>query len=597
MRILTNRALLTLSALLFACSVDAPTPKGTDRSSSSRPPSDEAAEDDDAPRVLELTADLPDAAINVPYVAALTTRKSIGKVRFELTWGALPPGLTLSEAGEISGIPSEFGDYAFGVTAEDYQGATGKAEFALEVTRKRWLVYEARPGDTAETRVFAVDLAAPGLPNHELQADDEYDAFSLPPREVVWSDDGRLVALLGSKDAGAALFVIDMSGASPGAARELAAGPTITVHGWAPGATRLAYSLDDTRSLLTIDAADPEDVPQNHGTGDSASWATSEFLLCENQDTGIFTVRFDETGRGETRATLLNERYVVAQSFLSRVLLTHIHNEGAAGNHSILFDLNANASYGVIVDSSRSFIHASPNFRFGAHAPSDDGWAVVQLNPLTTGSLHGVPVSEVVPGSAAHWSPNSQWIVIDGSGGQIARLDDTISVEDPASFQPLGGDDGSLNAPAFSADSRWLQFERPWSGTFPGDDYEPAVQYLVDLDDDPLAPIPILSEPRAESAFSPNSRYFARASNQGDVNRTELFLVTLDDDLAPVKVTHADVAVGNVIENVTFTADSLALIYTDRASGAFLVDPEKAEGGARPQRLTRLTVTAVAEQK
>lgn len=53
----------------------------------------------------------------------------------------------------------------------------------------------------------------------------------------------------------------------------------------------------------------------------------------------------------------------------------------------------------------------------------------------------------------------------------------------------------------------------------------------------------------------------------------------------------------NVIENVTFTADSLALIYTDRASGAFLVDPEKAEGGARPQRLTRLTVTAVAEQK
>lgn len=46
---------------------------------------------------------------------------------FAVTAGTFPPGLTLSESGAVSGVPTGGGDYLFTVTATDAEGATGSA--------------------------------------------------------------------------------------------------------------------------------------------------------------------------------------------------------------------------------------------------------------------------------------------------------------------------------------------------------------------------------------------------------------------------------------------------------------------------------------
>ncbi len=76
-----------------------------------------------------LTETLTNAATNQPYSLQLTASGAN-----PLTWtlsGKLPAGLSLSEAGLISGTPTKAGKYSFTVTAENSYGKTSKP-FTLE---------------------------------------------------------------------------------------------------------------------------------------------------------------------------------------------------------------------------------------------------------------------------------------------------------------------------------------------------------------------------------------------------------------------------------------------------------------------------------
>ncbi|MFN7973831.1 MAG: Ig domain-containing protein [Acidobacteriota bacterium] len=76
---------------------------------------------------------LPSGTVNSPYSQVLSAGGGTGPYTFSVTAGALPPGLTLSTAGLISGTPTTAGTFNFDVTATDVTGCTGVRSYSLTI--------------------------------------------------------------------------------------------------------------------------------------------------------------------------------------------------------------------------------------------------------------------------------------------------------------------------------------------------------------------------------------------------------------------------------------------------------------------------------
>ncbi len=85
---------------------------------------------------------LNNGVIDTPYSASLTITGT-GTKKVELERGLLPTGLTLSDAGVISGTPTEAGTFVFSVVASNNYGVCSK-EFTIEI------LLEAASTDTQE---------------------------------------------------------------------------------------------------------------------------------------------------------------------------------------------------------------------------------------------------------------------------------------------------------------------------------------------------------------------------------------------------------------------------------------------------------------
>jgi hypothetical protein len=68
---------------------------------------------------------LPAATTGAPYAQLITAGGGTAPYTFSVTSGTLPPGLTLSAAGLVSGIPTTGGTYVLAITATDANGCVG----------------------------------------------------------------------------------------------------------------------------------------------------------------------------------------------------------------------------------------------------------------------------------------------------------------------------------------------------------------------------------------------------------------------------------------------------------------------------------------
>ena len=84
-----------------------------------------------APLVINPAA-LPAAVINVPYSTTLTSTGGQGPFTWALASGTLPPGLTISPGGVISGTPTTLGSTRFKVSVTDSQIPTAAVDIAAE---------------------------------------------------------------------------------------------------------------------------------------------------------------------------------------------------------------------------------------------------------------------------------------------------------------------------------------------------------------------------------------------------------------------------------------------------------------------------------
>lgn len=90
-------------------------------------------------------ATLPDATQGTPFSQALTASGGIAPYTFAVTEGALPPGLTLSSAGVISGTPSTMGSFSFTITATDSLGCPGTQAYTMIIAGPNCPVIDVQP--------------------------------------------------------------------------------------------------------------------------------------------------------------------------------------------------------------------------------------------------------------------------------------------------------------------------------------------------------------------------------------------------------------------------------------------------------------------
>jgi hypothetical protein len=76
---------------------------------------------------------LPDAVLGASYSEPLTTILGTAPISFSLSAGALPPGVALSSAGVLSGVPSAAGTFDFTVRATDAANKTTEQLCLLRV--------------------------------------------------------------------------------------------------------------------------------------------------------------------------------------------------------------------------------------------------------------------------------------------------------------------------------------------------------------------------------------------------------------------------------------------------------------------------------
>ncbi len=118
----------------------------------------------DAPAIVIDPAALGAAVVGDAYTATLTADGGAAPYAFALESGALPPGISLDNAGGLSGTPSASGTFNFGVRATDSNGNSGTATYALVVTPRTLVLAPASlVAATAGTAYTATVSASGGI--------------------------------------------------------------------------------------------------------------------------------------------------------------------------------------------------------------------------------------------------------------------------------------------------------------------------------------------------------------------------------------------------------------------------------------------------
>src|SRR5208282_4390557 len=117
---------------------------------------------------------LSGGAAGIPYTSVVSVTGGTGPYTFTAT--GLPPGLTLSPTGTLSGTPTTAGTYQIAVTATDLNGGTVSGTFSITIAQKLVVTATAIPNAVVGTAISPVQLTATGgTPPYQWQS------ANLPP--------------------------------------------------------------------------------------------------------------------------------------------------------------------------------------------------------------------------------------------------------------------------------------------------------------------------------------------------------------------------------------------------------------------------------
>ncbi|MBY0507460.1 MAG: putative Ig domain-containing protein [Bryobacteraceae bacterium] len=108
----------------------------------------------------------PDGFVNTPYVVNLASSGGTSIVAYTLLSGTVPPGLSLSSAGGLSGTPTLAGTYAFVVRVIDNTGTTAQLPISIRIQSSALLITQlglanGQVGQAYSSTVSAENAIAP----------------------------------------------------------------------------------------------------------------------------------------------------------------------------------------------------------------------------------------------------------------------------------------------------------------------------------------------------------------------------------------------------------------------------------------------------
>jgi len=112
-----------------------------------------------ARRVAIVSGPPTDGTVGAPYSFAFAASEGPTPYVFSRRSGALPPGLTLSGAGVLSGTPTTPGSYAFGVQVKALDGTTDTASYTVTIASPPQIVFSTLPTARAGV-IYNVTLTA-----------------------------------------------------------------------------------------------------------------------------------------------------------------------------------------------------------------------------------------------------------------------------------------------------------------------------------------------------------------------------------------------------------------------------------------------------
>ncbi|MCC7340212.1 MAG: putative Ig domain-containing protein [Bryobacterales bacterium] len=133
---------------------------------------------------------LPAASINTPYSTQLAAAGGTGSRAWSLAQGSsMPPGLTLTSGGAITGTPTQPGIFNFTAVVTDSLGVPGSKLLAISVNSGLSIVTPATlPGAQVSVTYSTTIAAAGGVPPYNFSA----NPSQLPPGMVLNANTGVL---------------------------------------------------------------------------------------------------------------------------------------------------------------------------------------------------------------------------------------------------------------------------------------------------------------------------------------------------------------------------------------------------------------------